>query len=376
MADVFENVYGQPKVRSFLHNLVESGRIGQAYLLTGPAGSSKTAAAYAFAQGIVCQHKACRECEDCRLAERRKHPDIRYYSPEGASTYLISQIREIINDAAMAPIRASRKVYILDRVDLLGTKAANAFLKTLEEPNDDVVFILLGRTVDSVLETIVSRCQVVPFRHIPAAEAAGIVVQKTGVTTDQARIAIASCDGSITKAIGFVKSPERSEYRQRVLEVLESLRYADSRDVLDYAVELLVKAKVPLDDVRSRQDAELAESQDYLSKAALKQLEARNKRAQAAGKRELLAQTTAIIRSWLRDILVISAGTPELVVNVDKRDALARVASEVEPAALMEALRETYKTDDALAYTVSEETCFDALLFTIRKALYGSGSTH
>ena len=89
----------------------------------------------------------------------------------------------------LAPIQAGRKVYILDRVDLLGVQAANAFLKTLEEPPADVVLILLARTRESVLPTIVSRCQVVPFRTIPVSEAAGIVVQNSGASPEQARVA-------------------------------------------------------------------------------------------------------------------------------------------------------------------------------------------
>ena len=82
-----------------------------------------------------------------------------------------------------APIQAKSKVSILDRVDMLGTAAANAFLKTLEEPPANVPTVLLGRMRESVLPTIVSRCQVVPFRHIPATEAAGIIRQNTGALT-------------------------------------------------------------------------------------------------------------------------------------------------------------------------------------------------
>lgn len=123
-------------------------------------------------------------CDHCRRAARRNHPDIHFIEPEGAHGYLVDQIREVVADAHLAPIQATRKIYIIDRVDLLGTQAANAFLKTLEEPPENVVFILLGRTKDAVLPTIVSRCQVVPFRHIPTTEASGIISQNTGVSAE------------------------------------------------------------------------------------------------------------------------------------------------------------------------------------------------
>ena len=215
-----------------------------------------------------------------------------------------------------------------------------------------------------------------PFRHIPALEAAGILSQKTGVTPQQARIAIEACNGSITRAITFAKSAERSEFRARIMEVLANLPLADARDVLEYAAELIERAKAPLDNVRTQQSEELAESADFLTKAALKQVELRHKRTLTIATKESLNQMTSIIRSWLRDVLMIASGTPELVINVDQRQALEIAAQKVTPAGIMSALREAYKTDEALSYNVSPETCLDALLFSIREVLHGSGNSH
>lgn len=376
MSDIFDGIFGQPRVREFLRASIASGRVSHAYLFTGPAGSNKTAAAYAFAQAILCKDHGCRTCDDCRRIERRKHPDVHFYTPEGAQGYLIEQIREIVSGVSLAPIRAKGKVYILDRVDLLGVSAANAFLKTLEEPVEDVTFILLGRTREAVLPTIVSRCQVVPFRHIPAREAAGILSQKTGVTPEQARIAIEACNGSITRAMTFAKSAERAEFRARIMEVLSNLSLSDERDVLEYAAELIERVKAPLDNVRTQQSEELAESADFLTKTALKQIELRHKRALSMATRESLNQTTSIIRSWLRDVLMLASGAPDLIVNIDQREVLQRVAQKVTPASIMSALREAYKTDETLSYNVSPETCLDVLLFSIREVLNGSGNPH
>lgn len=376
MSDVFDGIFGQPRVREFFRASIASGRVSHAYLFTGPAGSNKTAAAYAFAQALLCKDHGCRTCDDCRRIERRKHPDVHFYAPEGAQGYLIEQIREIVSGVSLAPIRAKGKIYILDRVDLLGVSAANAFLKTLEEPVEGVTFILLGRTREAVLPTIVSRCQVVPFRHIPAREAAGILSRKTGVTPIQARIAIEACNGSITRAMVFAKSAERAEFRARIMEVLGNLPLSDERDVLEYAAELIERAKAPLDNVRTQQSEELAESADFLTKSALKQIELRHKRALSMATRESLNQTTSIIRSWLRDILMIASGTPDLVVNKDQQEVLERMAQRVVPAGIMSALRETYKTDEVLSYNVSPETCLDVLLFSIREVLNGSGNPH
>lgn len=376
MADVFDGIFGQPRVRDYLRTIIKTNHVTHAYLFTGPAGSNKTAAAYAFAQALLCDKGGCKACETCKRVERRRHPDVHYYEPEGAQGYLIDQIREIVAGMALAPIQAKRKVYILDRVDLLGTQAANAFLKTLEEPAPGVVFILMGRTREGVLPTIVSRCQVVPFRHIPATEAAGILSQRTGVTSQQARIAIEACDGSITRAMVFARSAERSEFRARIMEVLANLSVCDARDVLEYAAELVERAKAPLDNVRTQQSEEMAESAEFLQKSALKQIELRHKRALSMATRESLNQMTAIIRSWLCDVLMVVSATPDLIINVDQRSALEAAATRVSAAGIMGALREAYKTDEALRYNVSPETCLDALLFSIREVLHGSGNPH
>lgn len=377
VSDAFENILGQPWVRAFLRAAVVHDRVSHAYLFTGPAGSNKTLAAYALAQALLCPHNLhalrgpkCCECDVCRRVMQKTHPDVHYFAPEGANGYLIEQIRHIVADSMRAPILAKKKIYILDRVDLLGAAPANAFLKTLEEPPADVLLILLGRTREGVLPTIVSRCQVVPFRTIPATEAAGIIVQNSAASREQASMALAACDGSITRAIEFLQSNERMEFRRRVLEVATSLQTADAWDIICYAKDLVEQAKAPLDVVRARQEQELADNADFLTKSSLRQIDLRNKRQLSAKTLEGLQQITALISSWLRDIMVICADTPELVVNVDVRDALnatAQVTDEARAAAACVCVR---RCKSALVYNVSPETCIDAMLFEIRDTLY------
>ena len=384
MADAFENILGQPKVREFLRASVVAERVTQAYLFVGPAGSNKTMAAYALAQALLCpkgprgpRGGMCGDCNRCDKVMRRKHPDVRYFAPGGANGYLVEQVREIVADTSMAPIQADRKIYILDRVDQLGASAANAFLKTLEEPADDVVLILLARTRAAVLPTIVSRCQVVPFRHIPASEAAGIVAQNTGVRSEAARVAIEACGGSITGAVAFLQAPgnERLAFRTRLFEALARLNCADDWDVIEMARGIVEASKAPLDAVRASQEAELAENADFLAKSAIRQIEARNKRQLSAKTTEYLRQTTSLVRSWLRDGLMVAVGTPELVINRDALDVLTARFSKADAGRLSRAVSKVDECEQALAYNVSPETCIDALLFDVREVLHGSGST-
>ena len=376
MTDVFDAVFGQSQVRNFLRSVIERNAVSHSYLFVGPPGSNKRTAAYAFAQGILCKNNACGTCETCKKIARHKHPDVRYFTPEGASSYLADQMREIIADSSLAPIQADKKVYIIDNADMLGTHAANAFLKTLEEPQENLVLILLARTKESVLPTIVSRCQVVPFRYIPPMQAAEILVQNTDVPLDMAAAAIQACGGSITQAAEFLRDKERVLFRRRIFEIISLLNHSDDLDILHYAEELIVKAKAPIDAYRSEFEKQLAEQADFLDKAQIRRLEQQHKRELSAQTMQLLKQACFIARSFLRDAMMIHAGCNQLVVNVDVLSHLEALADSVSMAQLVRAIEATDEMTEIITYNVSPETCLDVMLFDIREALYGANSSH
>ena len=162
----------QERVRDFLTNAVASGRASHAYRFLGAPGAGKLDAAWALAQAFLCEQDGCGSCDSCVRIARHTHPDVHYYTPESATGYLIAQTRELLDDVPLAPIRAKAKVYIIDRAVQLRANTANALLKTLEEPPEGVMFILLGTSADVMLPTIVSRCQCVPFRLVSPAVAA------------------------------------------------------------------------------------------------------------------------------------------------------------------------------------------------------------
>ena len=112
-----------------------------------------------------------------------------------------------------------------------------------------------------------------------------------------------------------------------------------------------------------------------MAKSALRQIEQRHKRALTAKTAESLAQITAIVRSWLRDVLMICSGTPQLIINADVAAGLREAAAATTPPRLTRALAAVDETDTALRYNVSPETCIDVLLLQIREAMYGSDST-
>ena len=157
---VFEDVSGQPQVTVTLKNELKTGRINHAYLFTGSRGTGKTTCAKIMAKAVNCLNPAdgnpCCECEICRGIDNGSVMDIAEI--DAASNNGVDNIRSIIDEAAFAPAKAKYRVYIIDEVHMLSPAAENAFLKTLEEPPEYVVLILLTTSKDKLLQTIQSRC--------------------------------------------------------------------------------------------------------------------------------------------------------------------------------------------------------------------------
>lgn len=358
----------QPRVRAFLERAVASGRASHAYLFVGAPGSGKLDAAWALAQALICERGGCGACDACVRVARHTHPDVHYLAPESATGYLIGQTRDLIDEVALSPIRAAHKVYIIDRAEQLRANSANALLKTLEEPPDDVTFILLGTSSDTILPTIVSRCQCVPFRMVSPLDAARSVSQATGLPQERCRMAV-SVAGSPARAMEFLKSAERQEARRALVRAIDALPHADEVDVLASAKELVKAVKAPLAEVESTQKAVLERDADYLSRGALKQLEERNRRELTARERSGIMEVMAAARSLIRDVLITLEQAPGGIVNVDARPVVDRLVNTTDPAGALCALDAVTAAERAVRRNVTPQLALEVMLFDIRKAL-------
>jgi len=366
---VWDDLVGQDRVAQFLKAITSSHRVGHAYLFVGPPGAGKKTAALALACAIYCEDDGCGVCAACTRVRRRTHPDLHIVSPEGAAGYLAEQVRDVIHDVSLAPVEGPFKVYIFESADLFNDSAANAFLKTLEEPPDDVVIILMSHSYDRVLPTIASRCQVVRFRRIPPSEAAALLVSETGADPVEAATALAAAGGVAARARDFLGSPSRRAARGTILRVLKDLSSMDDYDVIVGSKELLTSVKAPLEDVKTAQAAELASRADFLGKGAIKSLEDRNKRELTAREREGVGEVLNVAESWLRDCLVISQGVADLVVNADAADAMEEVGAVITPAAAAAALGAVSEARRRISYNVSPQLAIEAMLFDLREVM-------
>ncbi len=366
---VWDDIVGQPRVAAFLKRVTTDGTVGHAYLFVGPPGSGKKTAAVALACAVFCDDDGCGSCPECTRVRRGAHPDVHLIEPEGAAGYLAEQIRDVIHDVSLAPVEGPRKVYLFDGADLFNDSSANAFLKTLEEPPDDVLIVLMAHTYERVLPTISSRCQVVRFRRIPPSEAAAVLVEKTGADPDEALAALAAAGGVTARARDFLGSPSRRAARAQILRTLKDLAVLDDYDVLLAARELLAAVKAPLEDVRSAQAAEIAERAEFLGRGATKTLEERHRRELTAREREGIAEVLNVAESWLRDCLTISQGVGDLVVNRDAADAMEEVGAVITPAAAATALSAVNEARKRISYNVSPQLAVEAMLFDLREVL-------
>ena len=363
-----QGLTGQDSVRTFLSGAVDQGRVSHAYLFVGAPGSGKLDAAYALAQAIVCPNGGCGACDDCVRATRRVHPDIHLLQPLSAQGYLIAQIRELIDDLQLAPIRSANKVYILDEAETLTSATANALLKSLEEPPAHVTFVLLGTTRDAILPTVLSRCQVVPFRSIPTDVAAQSLSDELGMPLGLCRRALGCCS-SPAQARGFLGSQARQEARRVALRALEVLPRADELDILDAAKQAILAAKAPLADLKDAQQAVLDENSGWMSSGAMKELEERQKRELSARERSGIMEMFAAQRCLLRDALMRASGRPEQPFCDDFDRACAALAARLGVDGCTRALMCVDEACRRVRANVSPQLALEAMLFDIKEML-------
>lgn len=283
-----------------LQNALVNNRLAHGYLFTGPKGIGKTTAARALAQAYLCDQgktlgDACGECPSCRRFSGGNHPDFRVIEPQGSSLK-IDQIRELVQRVYLKAYLGPGRVYLLTDVDKMTIEAANSFLKVLEEPPENTLFLLVSAQPYNLLPTVISRCQVLQFYPLTEGNLTEIVLSRGAAGADKAVLAAVLARGIPAKALEYAESNDLTALRGSVHKLAARLLEGNPLSAFETA-ETLDKQK------------------------------------------EGLAETLDLLAMWYRDILVWqSTGAPELLGNADLLEQIQAIGERMSPAKLQQNL--------------------------------------
>lgn len=232
----FSSVVGQDALTTTLKNAVQTGKLAHAYLFCGPRGVGKTTCARIFAKAINCENptadgEACNECESCKAFNEGRSMNI--FELDAASNNSVENIKQLMEQTLIPPQLGRYKVFIIDEVHMLSTAAFNAFLKTLEEPPQHVIFILATTEKNKILPTILSRCQIYDFERMTVPKIINhlkMVAQKEGIEyeEDALNVIAEKADGGMRDALSiFDQVTSFSQGHITYEKVLEDLNVLD-----------------------------------------------------------------------------------------------------------------------------------------------------
>lgn len=245
----FEDIIGQEQIKEHLQNALSTGKVSHAYIINGEKFAGKEFIAKVFAMALQCQAgevNPCQECHACKQALSDNQPDIIKVTHEKPNAISVDDIRaQINNDVAIKPYSSPYKIYIMNEAEKMTVQAQNAILKTLEEPPEYAVILLLTSNVNSLLPTILSRCVVLNMKPVSDSLVRKYLMEQMQIPDYKAEVCVAFARGNIGKARLLASSEDFENVKGEAVSLLKYIQDMELHEIIaaikkinDYKLEI------------------------------------------------------------------------------------------------------------------------------------------
>ena len=325
----FSDIIGHEDIVKHFKSSVELGKVSHAYILNGEKGSGKRTIASAVAKMLQCESglpDPCGECKSCLQAESGNQPDIIWIKHEKSNVISVDEIRtQIVNDVGLKPYSSRYKIYIIPDAQMLNAQAQNALLKTLEEPPEYAILMLLTNNIDTFLPTILSRCIVMNLKPVDPLQVMDYLLNQVGVDQEKARFCTDFAQGNLGKAARLAISPDYAEIKEDSIRLLRQMPDMEIEDVIR-EVKKIGKYKLDIS--------------DYID----------------------------IMSMWFRDILILKiSNSPNKMILKEEYSVMKKQASRVSYEGIENILAALDKLKVRLEANVNFDIAMELMLLTVKE---------
>lgn len=247
----FTDIVGQEQLKEHLQNAIATNKVSHAYIINGERNAGKEFIARVFAITLQCEKgetEPCGECHSCKQALGNNQPDIIYISHEKPNTIGVEDIRVQINgDIAIKPYSSPRKIYIINEGEKMTPQAQNALLKTLEEPPEYAVILILTTNVEAMLPTVLSRCVVLNMKPVSDRLVKKYLMEQLAVPDYKANISVAFARGNIGKAKMLASSEEFEKVKDEAITLVKNINDMEISEIVK-AIKKISEYKFDVND--------------------------------------------------------------------------------------------------------------------------------
>lgn len=382
---VWDDLVGQEPLAQILREAVAaanerlsggSGRgMTHAWLLTGPPGSGRSNAARAFAAALQCQDGGCGYCHDCRTAVLGTHPDVTLVATDKLSIG-VETVRELVRSAALMPANGRWQVVVVEDADRLTEDAADALLKSLEEPSSRTLWLLCAPTAADVLITIRSRCRLLVLRTPSAHAISAMLVARDGVPEGVAAFAARASQGHIGRARRLSHDEATRNRRREILGIPTSL--LDLGACMVAAANLHDVAQEEGDSVAAVVDAEQVDDLEAIYGAnprdgrargfasALSTLKKDQARRRTRALRDTIDGALIDLLSLYRDVLVLQLNARSVLVNDELRSDIETLARRGSSGATLRRMEAVLRCREAIDCNAAPLLALESMMLDLR----------